>query len=57
MAELTTLEEKLAETIAAIEADLEEKAASRVPAGYSVRQEGGAHVVGRDHCVTAETMW
>src|SRR5687768_1660637 len=55
--EIEGLEEKLAETIAAIEAELAAKAASRVPAGYSVRKEGGALVVGRDHCVTAETMW
>ena len=55
--ELTGLEEKLANTIAAIEAEFAARAASRVPAGYSVREEGGAVVVGRDHCVTAETMW
>lgn len=55
--EIEGLEEKLAETITAIEAELAKKAASGVPMGYSVRQEGGAFVVGRDHCVTAETMW
>ena len=55
--ELTGLEEKLADTIAAIEAEFAARSASRVPAGYSVREEGGAVVVGRDHCVTAETMW
>ena len=51
------IEEKLAETIAAIEAELAAKASSRVPKGYTLRSEGGAVVVGRDTCVTAETMW
>jgi len=55
--EIDGLEEKLAETIAAIEAELAARQASKVPIGYSVRTEGGALVVGRDHCVTAETMW
>ena len=55
--EIEGLEEKLAETITAIEAELAAKATSRVPAGYTVRKEGEAVVVGRDHCVTAETMW
>src|SRR5688572_2820616 len=55
--EVEGLEEKLAETITAIEAELAAKAASRVPTGYSVRTEGEAFVVGRDHCATAETMW
>ncbi|MBI4626868.1 MAG: cation-translocating P-type ATPase [Verrucomicrobia bacterium] len=51
------LEEKLAETIAAIETELAAKSAARVPLGYSVRQEGAAMVVGRDSCETAEKMW
>lgn len=51
------LEEKLAETVAAIDADLAAKGARPMLAGYSVRQEGGATVVGRDTCVTAEKMW
>src|ERR1041384_7123184 len=55
--ELEGLEEKLAQTIAAIEAELAAKAGSRVPTGYSLRHEGDALVVGRDHCVTAEKMW
>ena len=50
---LDGLEEKLAETIAAIEAQLAAKAATRVPLGYSVRHDGGAMVVGRDTCETA----
>src|SRR5690606_10074295 len=55
--EIAGLDEKLAETIAAIEAELESKRSARAPAGYSVRSVGGALVVGRDHCVTSETMW
>jgi Zn2+/Cd2+-exporting ATPase len=56
-AEIAGLEEKLAETIAVIEAELEAKAAARAPAGFSVRREGGAMVVGRESCVTAEKLW
>ncbi len=55
--EIAGLEDKLAATIAAIEAELEAKAAVRPPAGFSVRREGDAMVVGRDSCVTAEKMW
>ena len=55
--ELEGLDEKLAETIAAIEAELESNASSRAPIGYSVREVDGALVVGRDHCATSETMW
>lgn len=51
------LEEKLAETIAAIEANLAAKATGAVPSGYSVRQEGGSTVVGRKMGVTAEKLW
>jgi Zn2+/Cd2+-exporting ATPase len=52
------LEEKLAETIAAVEAQLAaRKASARVPAGYSVRQEGAATFVARDSCETAEKLW
>lgn len=50
------LEEKLAETIKAIEAELAAKQATSVPRGFSVRQDGAAMVVGRDTCVTAGTM-
>ncbi|MGH7956288.1 MAG: hypothetical protein ACREH8_04665, partial [Opitutaceae bacterium] len=55
--EIDGLEAKLAETIAAIEAELAARESTRVPTGYSVRDEGGTFVVGRDHCTTAETMW
>ncbi|MDO8541612.1 MAG: cation-translocating P-type ATPase [Opitutaceae bacterium] len=55
--ELHGLEEKLSETIAAIEAELAAKAATRAPVGFSVRREGGAMVVGRNTCETAEKLW
>lgn len=56
--ELRGLEEKLAETIAAIEAEFAaRKSAAQVPAGYSIRREGGAMVVGRSSCETAEKLW
>ena len=50
---LIGLEEKLAETIEAIEAHLAARDAARVPPGYTVRREGGATVVERDSCATA----
>ncbi len=55
--DLSELEEKLAETIAAVEAQLAAKESAGAPAGYSVRKEGGTTVIGRDSCVTAEKMW
>jgi Cd2+/Zn2+-exporting ATPase len=54
---LDGLDEKLAETIAAVDAELAAKGPGRVPQGYSVKQEGGAVVVGRDTCETAEKLW
>lgn len=54
--DLAALEEKLGATLSAIEAELAAHAAAKAPAGYSVREEGGAVVVGRDRCVTAESM-
>ncbi len=54
---LDGLEEKLAETIAAIEAKLAAHHSSTAPAGFSLRQVGDATVIGRDTCVTAEKMW
>lgn len=54
---LEGLEEKLAATIAAVEAQLAAKGAVHAPAGFSLRKDGGATVVGRDTCVTAEKMW
>ena len=53
--DLADLEAKLAATIAGVDAQLAAKAAA--PKGFSLRQEGGATVVGRDTCVTAEKLW
>ncbi|MSU49800.1 MAG: cadmium-translocating P-type ATPase [Opitutus sp.] len=55
--ELDGLEEKLAATIAAVEAQLEAKGALQAPTGFSLRREGDATVIGRESCVTAEKMW
>lgn len=55
--DLAELEVRLAATIAAVEAQLAAKASSKTPAGYSLRQEGGTVVLGRDTCVTAEKLW
>jgi len=55
--DLAELEAKLAATIAAVEAQLAAKSALQTPAGFSLRQEGGAVVLGRDTCVTAEKLW
>ena len=55
--DLVELEAKLAATIAAVEAQLAAKSAPKAPAGFSMRQEGGAVVLGRDTCVTAEKLW
>ncbi len=53
---LDGLEEKLAATVAAVEAQLAQKSARAVPMGFTVRQDGGAMVVERDTCVTAESL-
>jgi Zn2+/Cd2+-exporting ATPase len=55
--EVAGLEEKLAETIAAVEARLAAAGPGKAPMGFSIHREGGATVVGRDTCVTAEKMW
>jgi Cd2+/Zn2+-exporting ATPase len=54
---LEGLEEKLAATMAAVEAQVAAKNAGRAPAGFSLRRDGGATVIGRETCVTAEKMW
>ena len=54
--DLAGLEEKLAETLSTIEAELAAHALARAPAGYSVREDHGRVVIGRDQCVTAESM-
>lgn len=55
-AEIPGLREKLAETLAAIEASLPARP-SAAPGGYTVTREGEVVVVGREHCVTAEKLW
>lgn len=54
---IADLEEKLAATIAAVQADLDARPKGAAAPGYSLRQEGGATVVGRETCVTAEKLW
>jgi len=51
------LESKLAATIAAVEARLAATKSGAAPAGYHLRQDGGATVIGRETCVTAEKLW
>jgi Cd2+/Zn2+-exporting ATPase len=55
--DLAQFSEKLTATITAIEARLAAKAPGATPQGFSLKHEGGALVVGRETCVTAETMW
>jgi Cd2+/Zn2+-exporting ATPase len=55
--DLHAFEARLAETIAAVEAQLAAGAIKTAPAGYSLRRDGAATVVGRDSCVTAEKLW
>ncbi len=56
---LDGLEDKLAETIAVVEAELAKKtpAAVTAPRGFSVRQHEGMMIVSRDSCETAEKLW
>ena len=55
--DLAQFSEKLAATITAIEARLAASAPGATPQGFSLKHDGAALVVGRDTCVTAETMW
>lgn len=55
--DLADFEAKLAETIAALEGGLAADPATTAHAGYSIRRDGSATVVGRDSCVTAEKLW
>ena len=54
---LAVLEEKLAATVAAVEARLGHAHSRGAPAGFRFTQEGDATVVGRESCVTAEKLW
>ncbi len=51
------LEEKLAATIAAVESRLAVAPVAPAPAGFSLRREGQATVLGRETCATAEKLW
>src|SRR5580693_3071024 len=51
------LEQKLAATIAAVEAQLAARGAAQAPAGFTLRQDGGATVLGRQMCENAEKLW
>jgi Cd2+/Zn2+-exporting ATPase len=55
--EIAGLEAKLAATIAAVEEKLAASGQGVAPAGFALRQEGGATVLGRETCVTAEKLW
>jgi len=55
--ELGDLEAKLAETIAAVEAQMAAHQVTKAPTGYRVRQEGAMTVIGRESCETAEKFW
>jgi Cd2+/Zn2+-exporting ATPase len=51
------LEERLAETIAAVEAGLSAAHDGGAPRGYKLSHQGGATIVGRETCETAEKLW
>ena len=55
--ELEDFRERLAATIAAVEEQVAAKTVAAVPAGFALRQEGGATVMGRETCVTAPGFW
>src|SRR3954471_22140773 len=54
--DLAELEEKLAATIAAVEEQIAARAVAGVPAGFALRREGGATVIGRKMGATAENL-
>ncbi|HXQ81177.1 MAG TPA: cation-translocating P-type ATPase [Opitutaceae bacterium] len=51
------LEQRLAETIAAVEAGLSVARNAGAPLGYKLSRQGGATIVGRETCETAEKLW
>ena len=55
--DVSELEAKLAATIAAVEEQLATRASARPPAGFALRREGEATVIGRKMGVTAEKLW
>ncbi len=57
-ADLTELQTRLAETIAAVEEQLSGQGQSKAPPGFTLRRTGdGAFELGRETCVTAEKFW
>jgi Cd2+/Zn2+-exporting ATPase len=55
--DVAELEEKLAATIAAVEEQIAAGAAASTPAGFALRREGDATVIGRQMGSTAEKLW
>jgi Cd2+/Zn2+-exporting ATPase len=55
--DLHRLEDKLAATIAAVEANLASGSSGLTPTGFRLSHEGGATVIGRESCETAERLW
>ncbi len=55
--DLTTLQQKLDETIASIVAQISEDGKTAVPRGFNVTQKDGQTQISRDTCVTVEKMW
>jgi Cd2+/Zn2+-exporting ATPase len=54
---LAEFQAKLAATIAGVESHIASTVTVRPPAGFALKQQGGATVVGRETCVTAESLW
>jgi Cd2+/Zn2+-exporting ATPase len=54
---LAEFQAKLAATIAGVESQIAGTVTVRPPAGFALKQQGGATVVGRETCVTAESLW
>src|SRR5580692_2943231 len=54
--DLADFEARLAATITAIEAKLQDPATGRVGSGFSLHRDGAAVVLERDSCQTAETL-
>ena len=55
--DLLALEERLAATIAAVEAKFADQPARLAAAGFSLRRDGDAVVIGRNMGATAENLW
>jgi Zn2+/Cd2+-exporting ATPase len=55
--DLADLEERLAATIAAVEQRFADQPARLAAAGFSLKHDGGAVVIGRNMGATAESLW